>query len=308
MQQVSSRPLFYILGLGTVSFCAVFMTAKSGQATPQQGTKLDEPSVLRGGTPVLRCGVVNPTPQQALAMGPSTLEGGESVTNVVIPVRWHTITNTSRQGIPTKTQIDASIRVLNEAYGTVSGGAETGFRFKLQSVDITVNNAWYTVGMGSSNEVAMKSALRRGGKNELNVYSANLGGGLLGWATFPSSYAGSPTMDGVVILYSSVPGGTAAPYNLGDTLTHEVGHWLGLFHTFQGGCATNPTTGGDLVADTPAESSPAFGCPSGRDTCPTLPGLDPILNFMDYTDDACMYQFTSGQSTRMDAQWVAFRQ
>lgn len=308
MRHFSSRPLVYILGLGAISFCAVFLSAKSGQATPQRGQRLNEPSVLRGGTPVLRCGIVDPTPEQALAMGPSTLGGGEMVTNVVIPVRWHVITNTARQGIPTKAQIDASIRVLNESYGTATGGAETGFRFKLQSVDITVNNTWYTVGMGTGNETAMKTALRRGGKRDLNVYSANLGGGLLGWATFPSSYAGNPTMDGVVILFSSVPGGTAAPYNEGDTLTHEVGHWLGLFHTFQGGCATNPTTGGDLVADTPAESSPAFGCPNGRDTCTGIAGLDPIRNFMDYTDDNCMFELTAGQSARMDAQWIAFRQ
>ncbi len=224
--------------------------------------------------------------------------------SVTVQVYWHVIrkgTGISNGDIP-QSQIDASINVLNNAYSSATGGFNTPFRFVLAGVTRTTNNSWYTMGSGSSAEAQAKAALRVGGANTLNIYSANPGGGLLGWATFPWWYAGDPTDDGVVILYSSVPGGTASPYNQGDTATHEVGHWLGLYHTFQGGCSAN----NDSVSDTPAERSAAFGCPTGRNTCSSS-GVDPITNFMDYTDDSCMFKFTAGQSARMDSLSLQYR-
>nr|AYM53192.1 metalloprotease MEP1 [Melittangium boletus] len=217
--------------------------------------------------------------------------------SVNIKVYFHVInkgTGVSNGNI-TDAQIAQQISVLNQAY------ANTPYRFTLAGTDRTTNSTWYT-STGGSSETAMKKALRKGTAADLNFYTNNMGGGLLGWATFPSSYKSQPTQDGVVVLYSSLPGGTAAPFNLGHTATHEVGHWLGLYHTFQGGCSST----GDSVSDTPAESTPASGCPKGRDTCSTA-GLDPIENYMDYSDDACMTKFTTGQVARMESMVITYR-
>ncbi len=202
------------------------------------------------------------------------------------------------------TLIAAQMKVLNDSFSGATAGdaADTPFRFDLQQTTWTVNPAWYTVVPGK-NERDMKQALYTGDARTLNVYAADIGGGLLGWAYFPKGYNhGRDFIDGVVMLDESMPGGTAGKYALGDTLTHEVGHWLMLEHTFAHGCSAS----GDFVADTPREAMPQFDCPTGADTC-TAPGLDPIHNFMDYTQDSCMNMFTPGQSDRMSDAWQQFR-
>jgi hypothetical protein len=228
--------------------------------------------------------------------------GGSTVTGGVIDVYFHVVNRGAgiSNGDVSSQMINAQINVLNSSF---SG---TGWSFRLVEVTRTTNATWYNGCASLSTERQMKNALRRGTADDLNIYTCNPSGGYLGWATFPNSYTSDPSYDGVVLLDASLPGGNAAPYNLGDTGTHEVGHWMGLYHTFQNGC----TKTGDSVADTPAEKSPAFGCPIGRDTCtngPNAAGLDPITNFMDYTDDACMDHFTAGQDQRMDQMFSTYR-
>jgi hypothetical protein len=221
--------------------------------------------------------------------------GSTAVTGGTIDVYFHVI-HQGGWGKLTAEEIALQIAVLN------AGFAGTGWSFRLVETDWTDNATWFAMGYGSTAEVNAKTALRKGTADDLNIYTANPGGGLLGWATFPSSYASSPSQDGVVLLYGSLPGGSASPYNEGDTATHEVGHWMGLYHTFQGGCSKN----GDYVSDTPPQRTPGYGCPVGQDSC-AKGGLDPIENFMDYSDDACMNRFTKGQDDRMDAVFSAYR-
>ena len=134
----------------------------------------------------------------------------------------------------------------------------------------------------------------------------------MGWGYFPfwiEIYG--LTGDGVVVDYRTLPGGSAAPYNLGLSLTHEVGHWMGLYHTFQGGCNKKGSKG-DMVVDTPAVAAPNFGCPSDdTDSCPgekgQLKGNDPIHNIMDYVNDRCMNELSKGQKDRMRNMWKVYR-
>lgn len=221
--------------------------------------------------------------------------GGGAWTPITIPVWVHEITDGTNGNVSNQMIAD-QIRVLNEAY------AGRGFSFQLAGNTTTANANWYSTCESSSTESAMKQALAVDPAHNLNLYTCKPGGGILGYARFPDSYPESSAMHGVVLLDESLPGGSAAPYNLGDTGTHEVGHYFGLYHTFQGGCSKR----NDLVADTPAERSAAFGCPTGRDTC-SGGGLDPILNFMDYTDDVCMNTFSDEQSIRMQDITAAFR-
>lgn len=149
--------------------------------------------------------------------------------------------------------------------------------FTLQQINRVINATW-AVG---DEELAMKRRLRKGTRSALNVFFLQTVPGGLGIATFPSElqYPDGLDLDGCMVELSTIPGGSKIGYNQGKTVVHEVGHWLGLLHTFEGGCEGE----GDLIADTPASRGPSGGCPVGRDSCPDQAGLDPIHNFMDFS-------------------------
>ena len=236
---------------------------------------------------------------------------------VTVPVVVHVVYNTAAQNVP-QAQIDAQIRVLNEDYARTNADARqvpalfagvaaaTNVQFVLARRDPSgapstgVLRRSTKTRTFSSND-AVKSA-NRGGSDAwprdryLNLWLCNLGNGLLGYAQFPG---GAAATDGVVCLYSSVPGGTAGNYNGGRTATHEVGHWLNLRHIWG-----DATCGNDLVSDTPTQQTSNSGCPAfPHPTCGNQ--ADMSMNYMDYTYDQCMYMFSTGQSSRMDALFVS---
>ena len=206
----------------------------------------------------------------------------------------------------TQTQREEQISVMNDCFEP----AGISFTYDESEVSEVDNADWYRMGHQSSRERACKTATQAVDPTKgLNFYTAAPGGGLLGWATFPHHMEGDPVMDGVVMLDGTLPGGSTPQYNLGKTGVHEIGHWLGLYHTFQGGCFPP----GDEVADTPAHSGPNFGTPpdSGQphNLCPSEPSgsLCPIHNYMNYVDDVWMNEFTEGQIERIWLQIGMFR-
>ena len=230
-----------------------------------------------------------------------------------IPVYVHEMRAANGAGDVSPTQIRAQISVLNQTYSSSdvnepagSTAPDTGVRFVLAGSDEYLNNTWHHDRQSST----YRSRTRLGGKNALNIWLVDFVDDTLGIATFPWDYAGSPAIDGIRVQYNSLrptslpaPGYQAIPhFGQGESATNEAGHWLGLLHTFQGFC----TALNDAVRDTPAQSSPTAGCPVGRNSC-SLPGLDPIHNYMDYSFDSCYYEFSSGQASRIDEMWDAYR-
>jgi hypothetical protein len=225
---------------------------------------------------------------------------------IEIPVVFNVLYNTAAQNV-SLAQLQSQIDVLNADYGAtnadISGtpalfqpvlAGNTGIRFVLDQVirKQTNKSSWRT------NDAMKKSS--QGGidptspTTKLNYWVCNLSGGILGYAQFPG---GAAATDGVVCDDNATgnTGTAAAPFNKGRTATHEVGHWLNLRHIWG-----DATCGNDLVGDTPLHNAANFGCPvyPHLSTCTGTP-VEMTMNYMDYTDDACMYMFSAGQKSRM---------
>jgi plasmid stabilization system protein ParE len=293
-----NQSALYVIPLLIASACA---------KTPSEAERVDKAfeTVATELSSSPQCGTEDLTPEQGAeieAILASSRFAPRAPGSVEIPVRFHVISASNGDGNISRTTIDNQIRVLNDSFSGATGGADTAFRFRLVGVNRTVNDTWFRGCEERSVETAMKAELHRGDGKTLNIYTCS-GATLLGYAYYPS-FPGLPgsDLDGVVLHYGSLPGGFFANYNLGDTAPHEVGHWLGLEHTFKNGCSAP----GDSVGDTSPEASPAYHCPIGRDSCGGG-GSDPVRNFMDYSNDPCKNRFSNGQASRMDRMHQLYR-
>ncbi|CAJ2502048.1 Uu.00g049010.m01.CDS01 [Anthostomella pinea] len=250
------------------------------------------------------CGA-EPTPELLAAaeqMAVQEAAGNTSfnaLATVEVDVYFHVVASSTAvaDGYVADSSLTRQLSFMNSAY------SPNGIHFNLAGTDRTVNSAWASDGA----EIAMKKTLRKGDYSALNLYFLKSLGGNLGYCYFPaavSSGSNAYYQDGCSILSSTVPGGSETGYNLGGTVVHEVGHWFGLFHTFQGSSCSGS---GDSVADTPQQLSATSGCPTTRDSCPNVAGVDPIHNYMDYSTDVCYEEFTAGQKTRMLNMWSQYR-
>ncbi|EAU86410.2 hypothetical protein CC1G_05404 [Coprinopsis cinerea okayama7 len=232
--------------------------------------------------------------------GPGKRQVGPAISHT-FDVVWHIVaSNISYAGgwVP-DSQIDGQMNMLNRHY------EGTGISWRHSKTIRILSPHWHEY--ITTNTTGLRSDMQRlfneGGATTLNVYTLGFHRDFVnGYSSQPVDYLNNPKEDGVAIRFTTLPGGIS-DQRAGGTLTHESGHWLGLRHTFEGGCEGD----GDGIWDTPAEASPAFGCPVGRDSCPDQPGLDPIYNFMDYTDEDCRSEFTPGQVDMMQAVIRAFR-
>ncbi len=213
-----------------------------------------------------------------------------------IPVHFHILRKKNGDWNITDQQIAEQLDVLNRSF------TAHGFSFTLDGVSRRKKNKFAKKCLSEKVETKFKKRYAVDPTTTLNIYTCRPKDDVLGYAYFPSDYPEDSFMHGIVLLHSTFPGGKAAPFDLGDTAVHETGHYLGLYHTFEGKCSAK----NDRISDTPREKRPASGCPVTRDTCPE-PGLDPVTNFMDYSDDDCVEEFTPEQEQWMKDQVATFK-
>jgi hypothetical protein len=263
-----------------------------------------------------RCGTRTPAvqvdPQAAGAIADCTLQVTRirdeywlSGMPIILPVWFHVLYRSDGTGNIATAAINAQMKVLNEDYRAIadtpgSQGFDSGIQFSLAGITRTQNDLWFN---DEDNE-GYTQALNRDPAKNINVY-VNSANGYLGYASFPQEGAGLVN-DGIVMNYATIGGRNNGyqVYDQGRTLVHEMGHYLGLHHTFEGYSACNNSySGGDLIVDTPAEAAEHYECVQTY----TCGSRDPIRNYMNYTPDSCMTGFSREQANRLVCSLLNYR-
>ena len=271
-----------------------------GRLSGQDDVRLpDVPSEL-GFSEDLICGTPDPNPEDLLVTIDQVerwleRQSRNSRSIVNVKIAWHVIHQDNSVGNISDQQIAQQVTWLNNTF------ADHDFIFTLDIIDRTVNNDWFN-DMYDTYDAIAKQALNIDSYHYLNVYTSNIFiDGVAGYAYMPNQWPEGSYMHGIVLDYRTLP--YAGGYD-GDVATHEVGHYLGLNHTFYNNC----TTGNDGVDDTPAHHEDyLWQCNNNLDSCPTLPGNDPVHNYMTYTSNSCQWEFTPGQKDRMHAMVATYR-
>jgi hypothetical protein len=277
-----------------------FLTSSLGASLLNASTKLTAlaavpPSVTGDVGRMQRCGTPPPSPDARRRMNDaiSALRAENfriEARRTTVPLRLHIIQDGVDGGLSDR-QLEAQVTLLNKIFQSGQ------LKFEILKVGRHQNRDWFRkAARGSQVEAEMKEALGDDTKRSLNIYTC-VPGDDLGYATYPVDLEEWPELDGVVLHHATLPeSGKSWRFGLGKTAVHEIGHWCGLLHTFDNGC----TPPGDEVDDTPYEKEAAIGCPPPqRSSCPGEWRSRPIDNYMNYSDDSCMTQFTRMQINRM---------
>lgn len=279
---------------------------KSAGGPTAGSTKVVSPPVSRGTR--TRCGTRDPATaavRESVRLANRAKESMNEHRDIEVPVNFHVL-HDGKDGYVSEDRLRRQIEVLNADF------RDCKVAFHINNIDWHDNPDWHRMVPAeiaaaygyADNEGEAKQALGRDTDQTLNAYIvAPSIGGLLGWATFPWDLEIKSEMDGIVLNHAVVPGDPDFPQYLGRTGTHEVGHWLGLLHTFQNGCSEP----GDGIDDTPFQAEEVYDCPVPAKSCPNSFGVDPVANFMNYTNDSCMNAFTVGQIGRIQSLTQVFR-
>jgi hypothetical protein len=284
-----------MVGVGSLLFSPHSISAISGPPPFQDmtGTRFEDTVSPDSFAPALERAV-----RHFQASGPPRAQAQAGPGLAQINLVFHVLSGPAMEGDVSASVVLAQVSVLNEVYRSA------GLHFNVAEIRSYPDSVYFAGGCFPTTEqgIRMKAELAVNPARFVNIYTCKLAlPYIAGYSTLPNEFSEDDHQHGVIIDYRTLPG-SAPPLDMGHTLVHELGHYFGLFHTFQGGCAEP----GDSVADTPPEASAAFGCQIGRDTC-TAAGMDPINNFMDYSDDSCTNNFTMLQGARMQALIATFR-